>query len=128
MSADIPWLRFGLGILVVVAATEFMARRSGARLGWLRIGAVSAVAGCFAGGAVVVAASHGLDSPDILMIVFYSLLAIVLAVVWFVAGQRPKVRAEPAAPPNSRPPSQLPASPQIQSSDSQRTPSSGGCG
>ena len=36
--------------------------------------------------------------------------------------------AEPDAPPNSRPPSQLPGSPEIQSSDSQRTPSSGGCG
>jgi hypothetical protein len=30
--------------------------------------------------------------------------------------------------PNSRPPRQLPTSPKIQSSDSQRTPSSGGCG
>jgi hypothetical protein len=36
--------------------------------------------------------------------------------------------AEPGAPPNSRRAGQLPASPQVQSSDSQRTPSSGGCG
>ena len=36
--------------------------------------------------------------------------------------------AEPGAPPNSRPPSQLPASLEVQSPDSQRTPSSGGCG
>ncbi|MBI1175812.1 hypothetical protein GC207_00070 [bacterium] len=36
--------------------------------------------------------------------------------------------AEPDAAPNSRPPSQLPLSPEVQSSDSQRTPSSGGCG
>jgi hypothetical protein len=37
-------------------------------------------------------------------------------------------RVEQDAAPNSRPPSQLPSSPQVQSSDSQRTPSSGGCG
>lgn len=36
--------------------------------------------------------------------------------------------AEPGAPPNSRPPSQLPTSPEIQPSDSQRASSSGGCG
>jgi len=35
---------------------------------------------------------------------------------------------EPDAAPNSRPPSQFPSSPEVQSSDSQRTPSSGGCG
>jgi hypothetical protein len=39
-----------------------------------------------------------------------------------------KKKAEQDAAPNSRPPSQLPASPEVQSSDSQRTPSSGGCG
>ena len=37
-------------------------------------------------------------------------------------------QAEPGAAPNSRPPSQLPTSPEVQSPDSQRTPSSGGCG
>ena len=37
-------------------------------------------------------------------------------------------QAEPCAPPNSRPPSQLSPSSEVQSSDSQRTPSSGGCG
>jgi hypothetical protein len=36
--------------------------------------------------------------------------------------------AKPAAPPNSRPPSQSPTSSEIELSDSQRTPSSGGCG
>lgn len=36
--------------------------------------------------------------------------------------------AEPGAPPNSRPPSQLPPSPDVQPSDSLRTSSSGGCG
>jgi hypothetical protein len=35
---------------------------------------------------------------------------------------------EPDAAPNSRPPSQLQASPETQSSDSLRTPSAGGCG
>lgn len=35
---------------------------------------------------------------------------------------------EPNAPPNSRPPQQLSESPAVQASDSQRTPSSGGCG
>ena len=38
------------------------------------------------------------------------------------------VIAEPATAPNSRLPSQLAVSPEIQPSDSQRTPSSGGCG
>jgi len=37
-------------------------------------------------------------------------------------------KVEPDAPPNSRQPSQLASSPEVQSSDSQRTPSSGGCG
>jgi hypothetical protein len=36
--------------------------------------------------------------------------------------------AEPSAPPNSRQPVQLPESPEIQPSDSLRTPASGGCG
>ena len=36
--------------------------------------------------------------------------------------------AEPDAPPNSRPPSQLPGSPKVQTPDSLRTPPSGGCG
>jgi len=35
---------------------------------------------------------------------------------------------EQDAPPNSRPPSQLPMSPEVQLSDSRRTPFSGGCG
>jgi len=35
---------------------------------------------------------------------------------------------EQDAAPNSRPPSQFPSSPEAQSSDPQRTPSSGGCG
>jgi hypothetical protein len=39
-----------------------------------------------------------------------------------------KRNGEPDAAPNSRQPSRLPASPEVQSSDSQRTPSSGGCG
>jgi hypothetical protein len=37
-------------------------------------------------------------------------------------------RGEQAATPNNRPPSQLPTSPDVQSSDSQRTSSFGGCG
>ena len=37
-------------------------------------------------------------------------------------------KVEPDAPPNSRLPSQLPTSPKVQESDSQRTSSSGGCG
>jgi hypothetical protein len=36
--------------------------------------------------------------------------------------------AEPAAPPNSRSPSQLPTSSEVQTPDTLRTPSSGGCG
>lgn len=38
------------------------------------------------------------------------------------------VRVEQAAQPNSRQPSQLPVSPEIQTPDSLRTPPSGGCG
>jgi hypothetical protein len=38
------------------------------------------------------------------------------------------IRAEPDAPPNSRSPSQLPTSPEDQTPDSLRLPSSGGCG
>jgi len=38
------------------------------------------------------------------------------------------LQAEPDAAPNSRPPSQFPTSPEVQSPDSLRTPSSGGCG
>jgi hypothetical protein len=37
-------------------------------------------------------------------------------------------RGEQGASPNSRPPSRLPTSPEVQSPDSQRTSSSGGCG
>jgi hypothetical protein len=39
-----------------------------------------------------------------------------------------KERSQQDAPPNSRPPSELPTSPEIPKSDSLRTPSSGGCG
>lgn len=37
-------------------------------------------------------------------------------------------KTQPDAAPNSRPPSQLPTSPETQTPDSQRTSSSGGCG
>lgn len=47
---------------------------------------------------------------------------------YFDRARRLARRGEQDAPPNSRPPSQLPTSPEVQSSDSQRTPSSGGCG
>ena len=38
------------------------------------------------------------------------------------------LRAQQDAAPNSRPPSQLPTSPEVRAPDSQRTSSSGGCG
>jgi len=38
------------------------------------------------------------------------------------------VNGEPDAAPNSRPPSQLPASPETQTPDPLRAPHSGGCG
>jgi hypothetical protein len=48
---------------------------------------------------------------------------------WYAAALSALTKgSEQNAAPNSRPPSQLPTSPEIQSSDSQRTPSSGGCG
>jgi hypothetical protein len=46
----------------------------------------------------------------------------------FVSAVRKAMSVEQDAAPNSRQPSQLPASPEVQSPDSQRTPSSGGCG
>jgi hypothetical protein len=39
-----------------------------------------------------------------------------------------KIDGEPEAAPNSHPPSELPTSPEVQTPDSLRTPSSGGCG
>lgn len=42
--------------------------------------------------------------------------------------RRQEKKGEQGAAPNSRPPQQLPTSPAVQSSDSQRTSSSGGCG
>jgi hypothetical protein len=48
-------------------------------------------------------------------------------VIGFITG-RPREITEPDATPNSRPPSQLPASPEVQLPDSPRTLSSGGCG
>ena len=46
----------------------------------------------------------------------------------FSSRQLLREEVEPDAAPNSRPPCQFPTSPDIQLSDSQRTPSSGGCG
>ena len=54
-----------------------------------------------------------------------------MAVAAFVlarARQRSQRTSQQVTPPNSRPPSQLPASPTIRTSDPLRTPSSGGCG
>lgn len=48
--------------------------------------------------------------------------------VWFIARREIKGVTEPDAAPNSRPPSQLPSSAEAEASDSQRKPSSGGCG
>jgi hypothetical protein len=59
---------------------------------------------------------------------FWAVSAEVLSVIPCDEQGRPRQKAEPDAPPNSRPPLQLPASPGVQSSDSQRTPSPGGCG
>jgi hypothetical protein len=48
-------------------------------------------------------------------------------VIGFITG-RPREITEPDAAPNSRRAGQLPPSPDVQSPDSQRTSSSGGCG
>lgn len=53
---------------------------------------------------------------------------VLVAGLWVIARREPKKITEQDAAPNSRPPSQLPTSPEVQSSDSQRTSSSGGCG
>jgi hypothetical protein len=47
---------------------------------------------------------------------------------WAEKLVRRNYRTEPGAPPTSRPPSPLPTSPEMQSSDSLRTPPTGGCG
>jgi len=48
---------------------------------------------------------------------------------WYAAAiSATQKGSEQDAAPNSRPRSQFPASPEVQPSDSQRTPSSGGCG
>lgn len=51
--------------------------------------------------------------------------AAVWAIEWHQAGEQ---SGEQIAPPNSRPPSPLPTSSEIQTPDSLRAPSSGGCG
>ena len=48
--------------------------------------------------------------------------------LWAAPSDLRRRMTEADAAPNSRPPSQLPTSPEVQSSDSLRTPSSGGCG
>ncbi|MPN46902.1 hypothetical protein SDC9_194501 [bioreactor metagenome] len=47
---------------------------------------------------------------------------------WYEDNVYSRMDTEPDAPPNSRRPSQLPPSSDVQSPDSPRTPSSGGCG
>jgi hypothetical protein len=54
--------------------------------------------------------------------------AVRLPMEWFLDWERQLKITEPGAAPNSRRAGQLPASPDIQSPDSQRAPSSGGCG
>jgi hypothetical protein len=54
--------------------------------------------------------------------------AVRLPTEWFLDWQRQLEITEPDAAPNSRPPCQLPTSPEIQTPDSLRTPPSGGCG
>ncbi len=103
MSTDFFWVKVGLAIVVVVAAIEVAARLSGVRLRWLRIGAVSAITGSLVAGAVLVATTRGWASRDAIMAVFSASLAIVLSVIWFLTGERPRRRAEPCAPPNGGP-------------------------
>jgi uncharacterized membrane protein len=93
MSTDSFWVKAGLAILVVVAAIEVAARLSGVRLRWLRIGAVSAITGSLVAGAVLVATARGWASRDAIMAVFSVSLAIVLSVIWFLIGERPRRRA-----------------------------------
>jgi hypothetical protein len=53
---------------------------------------------------------------------------VVYAILFLVGPGRYERKGEPDAATNSRPSSQLPASPEVQTPDSQRTASSGGCG
>ncbi len=55
-------------------------------------------------------------------------VAVLSAFGLFFSSSSRRKGVELNAPPNSRPPSQLPTSPEAQSSDSQQTPSSSGCG
>lgn len=57
----------------------------------------------------------------------YSLFGVALSAL-LARPLRRSGNAEPDASPNSRPPSQFPSSSEIQTPDSLRTPSSGGCG
>jgi hypothetical protein len=60
------------------------------------------------------------------VVAFYTGLALVVSMFHILITRR-KGNAEPGAPPNSRPPSQSPTSPETQTPDSLRTPSTGGC-
>jgi hypothetical protein len=69
------------------------------------------------------------EGSDGFVFIGISVLAIGFAWALFsFLGRLLNGEVQQGAAPNSRPPRQLPASPEIQSSDSQRTPSSGGCG
>ena len=70
---------------------------------------------------VTIVPAHGLSGS------FCASGAEVLSVLPCDECGRPR-KAEPDAPPNSRPPSHFPPPPEAQSSDPLRTPSSGGCG
>jgi hypothetical protein len=61
------------------------------------------------------------------VVAWFGLVSIAFAAALFWIGSASQ-KVQPSAPPNSRPPSQLPASPEVQAFDSQRTPPSGGCG
>ena len=70
--------------------------------------------------------------PDYVLVrtlVFLMPYGVVAALCFhWIVRRRANVDGEQDAAPNSRPPSQLPPSPEVQPSDSLRTPSSGGCG
>ena len=71
--------------------------------------------------------------PALFVFAFSGLLVLMTAALFIAAVVESLLKrggrsAEQDTAPNSRPPSQLPPSLEVQSSDSQRTPSSGGCG
>jgi hypothetical protein len=135
--------RIGVDMLVGVASTAFAVlgvrsarRRSAwANTAFLTVGllglaksvasyVVTAPSGTFSAGTMhAIGVMQGTTGGFVL-----GLIAALVMSRELLGTEEGEVSGEQGAAPNSRPPSPLPASPQIQTPDSLRAPSSGGCG